>query len=87
LGDPGGVVEAEASPRGAAVRELKEEFGLSLWPGRLLVVDWVPPRPHRTDGVVFVYDGGVLTPEQTAEIRLPVDESSGDVGYRNCLNA
>lgn len=70
----GGVVEPGESPHGAAVRELKEELGLSLWPGRLLVVDWVWSHPHRTDGVMFVYDGGVLTPEQTAEIRLPADE-------------
>jgi 8-oxo-dGTP diphosphatase len=43
-------------------------------PGRLLVVDWVPPRPGRTEGVMFVYDGGVLDPAREAQIRLPGEE-------------
>jgi 8-oxo-dGTP pyrophosphatase MutT (NUDIX family) len=71
---PGGAVEADESPYDAAVRELKEELGLSVAPGRLLVVDWVPPRAGRTDGVMFVYDGGVLDPARTTEIQLPADE-------------
>jgi ADP-ribose pyrophosphatase YjhB (NUDIX family) len=69
---PGGVVEADESPYDAAVRELKEELGLSVIPGRLLVVDWVPPRVGRTEGVMFVYDGGLL--DGTVEIRLPAEE-------------
>ncbi|MFV2083087.1 NUDIX domain-containing protein [Micromonospora sp. LOL_021] len=36
---PGGVVEADESPYDAAVRELAEELGLAVTPGRLLVVD------------------------------------------------
>lgn len=71
---PGGVVEADESPYDAAVRELKEELGLSVTPGRLLVVDWVPPRTDRTEGIMFVYDGGVLDPTQAVEIHLPADE-------------
>lgn len=39
---PGGAVDADESPYDAAMRELKEELGLSVSPGRLLVVDWVP---------------------------------------------
>jgi len=71
---PGGVVEADESPYAAVVRELKEELGLPMRPGRLLVTDWVPPRPDRTEGLMMVYDGGILTPEQTAQIRLPAEE-------------
>jgi 8-oxo-dGTP diphosphatase len=71
---PGGVVEAEESPYDAAVRELKEELGLAVPPGRLLVVDWVPPRAGRTEGVMFVFDGGVLSTTAAAGIRLPVEE-------------
>jgi 8-oxo-dGTP pyrophosphatase MutT (NUDIX family) len=71
---PGGCVDADESPYDAAVRELKEELGMSVAPGRLLVVDWVPPRPGRTEGVMFVYDGGVLDPARTAEIHLPPEE-------------
>src|SRR5687768_2273179 len=71
---PGGAVDADESPYDAAVRELKEELGLSVTPGRLLVVDWVPPRTGRTEGVMFVYDGGVLDPTDAAGIQLPADE-------------
>jgi 8-oxo-dGTP pyrophosphatase MutT (NUDIX family) len=71
---PGGAVDADESPFDAAVRELKEELGLSVTPGRLLVVDWVPPREGRTEGVMFVYDGGVLDPARALDIRLPADE-------------
>nr|WP_203771446.1 NUDIX hydrolase [Actinoplanes nipponensis] len=55
---PGGVVEADESPRDAAAREITEELGLTVVPGRLLVVDWVPPRDGRTDGLMLVFDGG-----------------------------
>ncbi|WSN14670.1 NUDIX hydrolase [Micromonospora sp. NBC_01699] len=71
---PGGVVDGDESPYNAAIRELTEELSLSVTPGRLLVVDWVPPRLGRTDGVMFVYDGGLLDPARAAEIRLPADE-------------
>jgi len=71
---PGGSVEADESPYTAVVRELKEELGLPVQPGRLLVVDWVPPRPDRTEGLMLVFDGGELTSAQTEQIRLPADE-------------
>jgi 8-oxo-dGTP diphosphatase len=71
---PGGSVEADESPHAAVVRELKEELGLPVRPGRLLVVDWVPPRPDHTEGLMMVFDGGILTPPQTEQIRLPADE-------------
>ncbi len=72
---PGGVVEADESPYDAAVREVREELGLSVTPGRLLVVDWVPSHAGRTEGVMLVYDGGLL--DATAEIRLPAEELRG----------
>ncbi|MFV2019920.1 NUDIX domain-containing protein [Micromonospora sp. LOL_023] len=71
---PGGMVEGDESPYDAVVRELAEELGLTITPGRLLVVDWVPPRTGRTEGVMFVYDGGVLDTVQTDAIRLPPQE-------------
>ena len=70
----GGSVEADESPLTALIRELDEELGLSVVPGRLLVTDWVPPRPGRTEGVMMVFDGGTLTPERAARIRLPAGE-------------
>ncbi len=71
---PGGAVETAESPYAAAVREVREELGLSVTLGRLLVVDWVPPRPDRTDGVMFIYDGGLLAPAAATEIHLPAEE-------------
>jgi 8-oxo-dGTP diphosphatase len=74
---PGGVVEADESPRAAAVREVAEELGLAVVPGRLLVVDWVPARAGRTEGLMLIFDGGRLTEEQTAAVRVPADELRG----------
>lgn len=71
---PGGSVEADESPYAAAGRELNEELGISVVSGRLLVVDWVPPRAGRTEGVMFIYDGGILDQALEADIRLPEDE-------------
>lgn len=57
---PGGVVEGAETPAEACGREVLEELGVAITPGRLLVVDWAPwegdPR------VLFIFDGGVLPP-------------------------
>ncbi|MGW4784981.1 NUDIX domain-containing protein [Streptomyces sp. NPDC004230] len=71
---PGGAVESDESPRAGARRELKEELALDLEPGLLLGVDWTSPRPGRSEGLVFVFDGGQLTPEQLTAIQLQPDE-------------
>jgi 8-oxo-dGTP diphosphatase len=69
---PGGGIEPDETPYAACVRELGEELGLPLRPGRLLVVDWAPREG--VDRVLFVFDGGTLAPEQEAAIALPPDE-------------
>ena len=69
---PGGNVERDEAPRAACVRELREELGLDLPVGRLLVVEWQGPEPDRTESVLHVYDGGTL-PSLDA-VRLPLDE-------------
>ncbi|MFC1405798.1 MULTISPECIES: NUDIX hydrolase [Streptacidiphilus] len=74
---PGGAVDADESPRDAACREVKEELGMSAAPGRLLAVDWVPPRPERGEGMITVFDGGVLTGLQVAGIVLQAEELQG----------
>ena len=74
---PGGAVEADESPRDAAVRELKEELGLSCLIGGLLAIDWVPPRPDRTEGLMMVFDGGLLPAQEAAAIRVPPEELRG----------
>lgn len=72
---PGGTVESETGegPRQGARRETAEEIGLDMAPGRLLAVDWVRGA-GRPPIVAYVYDGGVLTAEQLAAIRLQEEE-------------
>ncbi|MFD6348038.1 NUDIX domain-containing protein [Streptomyces roseolus] len=81
---PGGAVEAEESPRAGARREVLEELGLDISPGALLGVDWTAARSGRSEGVVMVFDGGRLSPEQVSTIRLQAEELRGyafvDVG-------
>jgi 8-oxo-dGTP diphosphatase len=67
---PGGAVEAEESPHAACRREVAEELGLDRPPGRVLAVDWVPSRPERPEGLVVVYDGGVLSEPEIEGIVL-----------------
>ena len=36
----------------------------------MLAVDWVPSRPERPEGLIVVYDGGVLSTAEIEEIVL-----------------
>ncbi len=59
---PGGVLEPGESPRIGVGREVAEELGVLLDPGRLLVTDWLPPWGGWDDAVGLVFDGGVVDP-------------------------
>ena len=71
---PGGTLELDESPAAAARREFTEELGLAVPIGGLLCVDWVPPRAPWDGGLMFLFDGGVLSMERIAAIRLCADE-------------
>jgi 8-oxo-dGTP diphosphatase len=68
---PGGMVEADESPRAAAARECREEIGLDVEVGRLLLVDWVSAGRRPDDGLMLLYAGG---PVDTERIVLQADE-------------
>ncbi|MFC5286143.1 NUDIX domain-containing protein [Actinokineospora guangxiensis] len=67
---PGGVVEGSETPAEGCAREVREELGLEIVPGRLLVVDWAPWQSDAR--VLFVFDGGTLPP--TTSFRLQPEE-------------
>jgi len=71
---PGGAVEADESPWDAARRELAEELGWERPLGRLLVVDYLRPRDGHPEGVIFVFDGGVLEEMDLVGLVLAKDE-------------
>jgi 8-oxo-dGTP pyrophosphatase MutT (NUDIX family) len=73
---PGGGAEHGDFPVDTARREIKEELGLDITPGRLLVVDCVPGGTDRRPLINFVFDGGTLTSEQEQAIKLEDAELS-----------
>lgn len=68
---PGGLVELGEPPRAAVARECREELGFDVEIGRLLVMDWVPPRRLPDDGIMLLFAAG---PIDTSRISLPPDE-------------
>ncbi len=68
---PGGLVELGEPPREAAARECREELGIDVSVGRLLVMDWVPPRRLPDDGLMLLYAAG---PIDSTQIVLPPEE-------------
>jgi 8-oxo-dGTP diphosphatase len=70
---PGGMAEANEPPHLAAKRELREELGLELSVGTLLVVDWVAPHGPWDDSLMFIFDGGMIN-EDGGELRPADDE-------------
>ncbi|WP_051451894.1 NUDIX domain-containing protein [Actinospica robiniae] len=74
---PGGAMDPDEYPRETVRRELAEELGLALEPGRVLVMDFILARPERPrPGLMYVFDGGRLTAEQREAIVLQTEELS-----------
>ncbi|WP_279628441.1 NUDIX hydrolase [Streptomyces swartbergensis] len=72
---PGGLVDAQESPRAAARREVQEELGLDVEVGPLLTQEWTPPRtPGRRARLTFYFTGPQLSHEDVARIALQETE-------------
>lgn len=71
---PGGVAEYNESPLEACRREIREEIGIDVEIGGLLVVDWTPAQGVWFDGLMFIFDGGTLSPDQIAQMELDPSE-------------
>src|SRR5260370_24718455 len=70
---PGGVLEHAEAPHAGCFREVEEEIGLVLPPGRMLTVAWTAPDGERPKPIVsFLFDGGVLS--DPSGIRLQEEE-------------
>ena len=73
---PGGIIESNESPRAAAIRETEEEIGLTLNPVGLSLValDYLAGTEDKTEALMFVFSGGMLSPEQQSNIKLRTSE-------------
>ncbi|SFJ74759.1 ADP-ribose pyrophosphatase YjhB, NUDIX family [Amycolatopsis sacchari] len=61
---PGGYIEPGESPHQAAVREVREELGLSVPVGELVAVDWAP-SDSEGDKLLFLFAGPELPDDVT----------------------
>lgn len=78
LAAPGGGVNTEESTNQAAVREVREETGLEITPGKILFVEDMLSRRHRITKIWFLCNlaGGKLEKTQGAK-----DEGILEVGW------
>ncbi|WP_394620123.1 NUDIX domain-containing protein [Lentzea sp. JNUCC 0626] len=75
---PGGMAENNEPPRAAAVREVGEELGITIVPGRVLVLDWIGPHGPWDDQLLFIFDGGVLSGNDVQQL-TPRDPEISEV--------
>lgn len=71
---PGGIVELNESPKQCCQREVREELGIEKDIGGLLVVDYNSQMEGRTESLMFIFNGGVLTASEIKSIQIPRDE-------------
>lgn len=60
---PGGTTEAGEDPKTGCFREVQEEVGLTLPPGRVLMIFHGLQMGVWGDSTYYIYDGGVISAE------------------------
>jgi len=71
---PGGVVDIDESPRVACIREIKEEVGIDVDHLRFISMDYCGKHDDKDESLQMMFDGGELSPEQIAGIKLAEEE-------------
>lgn len=71
---PGGSCDDNESPLHCALRETKEEIGLTVAILNLVGIYYAPKKEPFTDSLKFIFNGGVLTDEQISQIKLQTAE-------------
>lgn len=71
---PGGVVDAEESPKESAIRETKEEIGLEIEDMKFLAVEHVSTVGESTEGIEFVFLGGTLSEDDVSRMVMEKEE-------------
>lgn len=74
---PGGAALPAEPPREAAARETREETGLAVTPGRLLVADWISPRaPGRRARLALLFSVPPLGEAEAARVTLSAEHDA-----------
>jgi 8-oxo-dGTP pyrophosphatase MutT (NUDIX family) len=71
---PGGSADENESLLQCALRETKEEIGLTFENLTLIGIYYTPAKGVYTDSLKFIYSGGVLSEDQIANILLQTEE-------------
>lgn len=71
---PGGSTDDDESPLHCAIRETREEIGLTIEKLQLVGVYYAPKKGIHSDSLKFLFYGGVLTENQVSQIKLQTEE-------------
>ncbi len=73
---PGGITDANESPRRTAIRETKEEVDIDLKLCQFLCIEYNSDKENIDESLQFIFYGGILDKEQVENIKIDEDEIS-----------